>query len=52
MGTILQRIPSSFPTPACTDRDWLEESKGGPTNGDNYTARRPKCSVPLGMGDL
>ena len=49
MGTILQRI---FPMPIHIDRGWLEERKGGPTNGDNYTARRPKCSVSLGMADL
>ena len=34
MGAILQRI---FPTPISTGCGWLEESKDGSTNEDNYS---------------
>ena len=49
MGTILQRI---FSTAIRTDRGRQDERKGGLTNGGNYIARRPKCFVSLGIGDL
>jgi len=49
MGTILQRIPPSYPTLVDHCQEQREDDL---TNKENHIASSQECSSQFGMGDL